>query len=182
MASMRRSRGFTLVELMITVTVVAIVLAIAYPSFVDLIRSNRVSSGANELIASVMLARTEAIRSPGGAAVCPSADGASCDVGGDWNNGWIIFQDRDSDGVPTGVNDAVLKYVQPPGATQIQVASAGGGAANRLIQFDTRGRIGGPQRLFSVQAEECDGKPMRSEIVLRPTGQTSLDRERKACQ
>jgi type IV fimbrial biogenesis protein FimT len=166
---------------MITVAVAAVVMAIALPSFTQLIRSNRVSSTANELIATVMLARTEAIRSPGGAAVCTSSDGASCDAAGDWSAGWIVFQDRDSDGLPTGADDTILKYVQPTDAVEIAAVAAGGGADNRLIRFDQRGRLMGLQRQMSVQAEDCSGKLLRSELMVRPTGQVALDRERKAC-
>ncbi len=182
MSSIRGARGFSLVELMITVAIAAILLALAFPSFTNLIRSNRVTSATNELVATIMLARTEAIRSPGGAAVCTSSDGASCDAAGNWNTGWIVFRDRNSDGVPTGVNDTVLKFVQGPDAVDITAQSAGGGVDNRLVRFDQRGRVIGTQRRLAIQAEECSNQPLRSEMVIQPTGQVSLDRERKACQ
>ena len=68
--SLRRQNGFTLVELMVTVAVLAILSTIAYPSFQSTIRSNRVATTTNELIASLALARSEAIKNThGGAAV-----------------------------------------------------------------------------------------------------------------
>lgn len=60
--SLRRQNGFTLVELMVTVAVLAILSTIAYPSFQSTIRSNRVATTTNELIASLALARSEAIK------------------------------------------------------------------------------------------------------------------------
>lgn len=64
--SLRRQNGFTLVELMVTVAVLAILSTIAYPSFQSTIRSNRVATTTNELIASLALARSEAIKNTRG--------------------------------------------------------------------------------------------------------------------
>lgn len=58
----RRLAGITLVELMVTIAVLAIALTLAVPSLTDLIRSNRVTSQTNEFVALLHLARTDAIR------------------------------------------------------------------------------------------------------------------------
>ncbi len=93
-----RARGFTLVELMVTVAVAAVVLALAVPSFQTTLRNHRLTTYANEFIAALNLARTEAIRRGQPVVVCKSQDGNTCLEGGNkWEVGWIAFVDRNGD-------------------------------------------------------------------------------------
>lgn len=101
---MRRSgqRGFTLIELMVVIAVMAIVLALAVPSFESVVNANRLAGGANEMIAALQTARMEAIRRNQRAEVCFSANanagaGATCATSG--LNGWITFVDADKSGL-----------------------------------------------------------------------------------
>ncbi len=73
--SLRRADGFTLVELMVTVAMLAILSAIAFPSFQSTLRSNRVATATNEMIAAIALARSEAVRNNRGSSICASSDG-----------------------------------------------------------------------------------------------------------
>lgn len=91
------SRGFTLVELMVTVAVLAILIAIATPSFTSVINNNRLAGHANELVASLQLARMEAVRRNARTVVCRSDNGSSCAAGTQWN-GWITFVDVNRNG------------------------------------------------------------------------------------
>ena len=94
-----RARGFTLVELMVTVAVAAVVLALAVPSFQTTLRNHRLTTYANEFIAALNLARTEAIRRGKAVVLCKSANGSSCQTGGNnWEIGWIAFVDSDPSG------------------------------------------------------------------------------------
>lgn len=90
-------RGFTLVELMVTVAVMAILLGIAIPSFTEITLSSKLRSYANDLVASAQLARGEAIKRNAVVRMCVSTDGASC-VSGGWEQGWVVFHDVDKDG------------------------------------------------------------------------------------
>ncbi len=82
--------GFTLLELMVTVAVVAILAAVATPSLVSVVNSNRLATQANELVASLQIARSEAIRLNNTVTLCRSTDGASCAAAGPWTR-WIVI-------------------------------------------------------------------------------------------
>ena len=89
--SMRSFMGFTLTELMITVAIAAIVLAIGIPSFRDTIRENRLTTYNNQFITALNLARSQAISRGSRVTLCPST-GADCEAIG-YENGWIVFTD-----------------------------------------------------------------------------------------
>lgn len=85
----KRSLGFTLIELMVTIAVAAVLLTIALPSFVDTTLNSKLRATANNLSAAAMLARSEAIKRNSATRLCPSSDNTSCS--GDWEDGWIVI-------------------------------------------------------------------------------------------
>ena len=87
----RTSRGFTLIEMMIAITLMAILMAIAVPSFKDASLGSQLRSMANELVASAALARSEAIKRNAVVTLCVSSNGQTCGAG-DWDQGWIVSQ------------------------------------------------------------------------------------------
>ena len=176
----RRTEGFTLIELMVTVAIVALLLTIGLPSFQNSLRSNRIATTTNELMASLALARSEAIRSPGGARICASSDGATCS-GESWNDGWMVWIDADeADGSsdPTDDDDRVVRYVQGRDKINI-VATATSGVeedANN-IRFDRRGRIENGQRDIEIQPEGCaSGQSLLRTVAVTPSGQVRVEK------
>lgn len=101
--------GFTLIELMITVVIVAVVLGLAVPSFYTTIKNNRLRTNADRLVTSLNLARSEAVKRSIDVVVCPSSDGATCT--GNYAQGWLIFADLDQDGAldAGGTPDPVIR-------------------------------------------------------------------------
>jgi type IV fimbrial biogenesis protein FimT len=98
-------RGFSLLELMITLAVAAILLVIAVPSFRDLMHRSQVSSASNELLASLAYARTEAINRGQLVSMCPSANGAAACAGNTtFDTGWIVYT------YPAGAASANVAY------------------------------------------------------------------------
>jgi type IV fimbrial biogenesis protein FimT len=87
--------GFTLIELMMTLSIAAVLLAIGVPSMRDLIRDARLSSQADLLVRSINAARMEAIKQRSNFKVCPAAtpnSATACSVlATDWTNGWILI-------------------------------------------------------------------------------------------
>ena len=90
----RRQRGFTLIELMVTVSIAAILLAIGIPSFSKLIANNRIANQTNEFVGALSLARGEAVRRSQPVTV-RSKDGEI-----EFATGWSIFTDSNVDGSP----------------------------------------------------------------------------------
>jgi len=85
-----RLRGFSLVELMITIVIFAILLGLAMPSFSDSTLNNKLGTYSNDMVASTLLARNEALKRNAVVTMCVSTDGATCTAGG-WEQGWIIL-------------------------------------------------------------------------------------------
>jgi type IV fimbrial biogenesis protein FimT len=99
---MRHSaRGLTLIELMVTVVVLAILLAIGVPSFREFYLNNRITSQINMLHSHLLLARSEAVKRNRPAQVCGLKAGGQACADQDWSQGWVVFVDRDGDGLPT---------------------------------------------------------------------------------
>lgn len=161
--SRRQIIGFTLVELMVVIAITAILLTVALPSFQGSLRSNRLATTSNELLASLSLARSGAIRSTRGGGVCASANGSTC--GNDWNTGWLVWTEVDGNGT-FSAGDTVVRYSQ--GKAKLTLA----GSANSMA-FDGRGRaIGGAQ---TVQlSPEGATTPVRC-VRIGVTGQTRVE-------
>lgn len=97
------SRGFSLIELLTALTVLAVLVALAMPSFTALINSNRLAAQSNEMVAGLQEARLEALRSNRRVTVCRSTDGATCNTaaGAPWMR-WISFVDANRNGTVDG--------------------------------------------------------------------------------
>ena len=92
---MKNYSGFTLLELLITVAVIAIAMAIAVPSMREFTQNDRLTTNINTFIGHLALARSEAVKRSQHVAGCVSNDAASC-TGGNWEDGWIIYIDADA--------------------------------------------------------------------------------------
>lgn len=129
----KRVRAFTLVELVITLTIAAILATIALPAVGRFIHSNRLASIANNFVGTLSLARSEALKRATNAGVCPSNTGTAC-VGTSWASGWIVFVDVDGNSAWTA-SDVVLRAYEPVTAdTTINGSTS-------LIVYDSQGRV-----------------------------------------
>jgi len=118
----KHARGFTLIELMVTLAVLAILTMIALPSFRDTIRRNRVNSASNALLADLNYARTEAIDRGQVVTMCPSSNASSCTSGGtSWGAGWMTYS------YPAGAASSNAAYAA--GNIQLRTATVQNGVS-----------------------------------------------------
>ncbi len=87
-----KSKGFTLIELMTTLSVAAIAISLAAPSFNSVLLNNRLVSSHNLILAALATARSEAVTRGTNITICASDNRTSCNSS-NWENGWIIFSD-----------------------------------------------------------------------------------------
>lgn len=128
-------RGLTMVELMVVLLIGGWLVALAAPSFGALLRAQRGSALASGLFASLQLTRIAAITRNDRVVMCKSADGSGCSTAGGWQQGWIVFQDRN--------NNAMLD----PGETVIERQQAwspgwslaGNGPVSNYVSYGSTG-------------------------------------------
>jgi len=92
-----RTLGFTVVELMITLLIAAVLLGMAAPGLSDLLERNRIQTSANNLFTTLMLTRSEALKRNRAVVMCKSSSGTACTTGTQWHNGWLVYVDNDGD-------------------------------------------------------------------------------------
>jgi type IV fimbrial biogenesis protein FimT len=91
-------KAFTIIELMITLSIAAILASLAAPSFKEIIQNNRMTTQYNELLSSLSLTRSETIKRETRVTICQSSTGNSCGAdSSSWHSGWVVFVDDDDD-------------------------------------------------------------------------------------
>lgn len=179
MLSAHRQRGFTLVELVITIALVAILTSLAVPSFSEVLRQWRRDSATRELLTSLQLARAEAIKTSRQIVVCPSTSGAACAAGTEWSTGWMVFVD---DGAGTAanannqihnLNERILKVA----SAQAGVASLTSSGGVQRMQFLPNGlmRTGSATNItLTVTPSGASSSTKVDKITVSPVGRVSV--------
>lgn len=131
---MSSQKGFTLVELLTTLGVAAILMAIAVPGMQSIRANARQSSSANELVNTMRIARNTAITTNTRVAVCASSSGSSCQSVA-WEKGWIAFVDIDADGTLDN-NETILRS-----ASEIEGVTIKSGQFSDFFAYRPNGRV-----------------------------------------
>lgn len=124
--------GFTLIELMVTLAIAAILLVIAVPGFMAFQRNAELTSTTNRLISAIATVRSEAMKT-GMAAMLVPADGA------DWKNGWTAFIDENRDQKFTADDKKIILTQAPLAGYLAANANGTGNATAPYILFDASG-------------------------------------------
>ncbi len=155
---MKPNRGFTLIELMIAITVLAILLGIGIPSFRDIIQNNRATAATNELVTALQLARSEAVKRRQNVTVCRrNAAGSACDNGTDWAAGWLVQS-----------GGTVIKVWDPQSGNPAFNASA------NTVTFQSSGRATSAVS-FTITFPDCTGQQSRT-VDVAATGRVNTTR------
>jgi type IV fimbrial biogenesis protein FimT len=170
-------QGFTLVELLVVMTIFAILMAMAIPSFNALTLRTTASQYASSMAESALLARTEAIRRNAAVTVCVSTNGTTCGSGG-WEQGWLVscmtkdLVTCDTSGTDTlviqyqGAAKSGWKISEASGLAKLAFGPSGTGAtAASMTVCRATPSVGEEQRLVRIGAT---GRP----TILKTSGTT----------
>lgn len=163
--ALRLNRGFTLIEVMVVIAIVAILVSLAVPSFVGLIASTSISRTVNGFISDTRYARGEGMRRGKTVTICRSNDPAAavpvCSGGdglavGGWMEGWVVFFDDNGNGVFNSPADTVLRAQEAAtGISDFFAVAANATSAvatGNRITYDASGRAVGQQGRWLVHA------------------------------
>lgn len=166
-------RGITLIELFVTILVLAILLGLAAPTFRDVNLNNASTAQINDLVTALNMARAEATKLAVPVRVSS--------VGGNWQNGWQVATDRNRDGV-LDANDLVLRTGD--GAREgftWQVQDTGGGGVTN-VWFDAAGRLVGSAQPIMMTIRQPDGDVTKSRrLCVALSGRVESKKGEGAC-
>ena len=164
-----RARGFTAVELMVTLAIMAVLAALAAPSFTPIIERWRVRDAAESITTALYLARSEAIKQGGQIILAKNSSDGGCTSSGntDWSCGWHVFYDANNNGTQdtcdtsSTPNECDLKIGAAPTRVSITLTGSTG-----LIAVDRWGMLA-----TAVDATA----PSTMDFLLTPQGKSSSD-------
>lgn len=107
---MRKDSGFTLIELMVAISVLAILISVGVPSMLDFVRNNRRAAAVNALVSDIQRARSKAASAGINTTLCHSTSGTGCSgtANPDWAEGWILYGDTDANGTFDAGSEQIL--------------------------------------------------------------------------
>jgi len=160
-----RERGFTLLELMMTVAVAAILVVVGIPGMRSLVQNNRAAAASNSLVSALNLARSEALKRGTSVSVCASSDGASCSS--DWAQGWIVATDSASGTTAPAPGTVIQSWEGLDGGASLSEANG-----NDFVRYQASG-LSSAKRDFTLTIPDCTGKQGRK-ISISVTGRVSV--------
>jgi type IV fimbrial biogenesis protein FimT len=166
---MGRAQGFTLVELMMALVVIAVLITISAPGISELIKNNRMLSQVYALRAALNTARSEALTQRTAVTLCRSEDGITCS-GDSWNKGYIAFMDADRNGQPDDPNDPRVVVANLIDVETLAINFSNGDAndpQSNIVSFDTQGYARDTSGTFTI----CDDRDYGARgLIVTPVG------------
>jgi type IV fimbrial biogenesis protein FimT len=169
-----RRRGFTLVEALVTLAVLGLTLSLGVPALAALGDRAKMWGLSSDMLGHLRFARSEAIKRNARVALCKSADGASCAEQGGWEQGWIVFQDRDNDGLRSAGEPLIQVMAPLPGGWRL----AGNANVARYISFRPDGGThlvsGGFQAGTLTLCRAAAGATQGNQVIINANGRPRL--------
>ena len=166
--------GLTMIELVMTLLIAAVLVGLAAPSFINTIEENNLTAAANDMLAALNLARSTAITQREDVRICKSTNGTSCDNTLNWEQGWLVFIDKD----PPGADEVIRVFsALPEGYTLRQ-----GGNFNDWVEFKPSGAARGSSG-NSETFRLCRGTGTANSrsVVVTASGSARIDGAAAAC-
>lgn len=162
--------GFTLVELLIALAVLALLLGLALPGFRDVIERQRTATALHLVSAQFAQARNTAIMRRTPVTVCPSRGDGRCRTDADWSQGWLMYRDPTGGSQPRTRGDVLAEQHRPTHAS-VRIQSSAG---RPRIRFQPDGRSGGTNLTVRI----CIAGSVRGEVVVNNVGRVRSARPR----
>lgn len=164
------TKGYTLMELMVTIAIAGIIMAIAAPSYRLYVQNQRAVNLANDFVSALQMARSEAVKRGVPVSVCPASDDALNDCAGsnDWTNGWLVFEDSDGNGEVADDADRIKVHEALNNGDQIT-------GVNTVVTYAATGFLNAGQGDYTTTADGCEGDHARL-ISLSGAGRVSISR------
>ena len=160
MGSKRAARGFTLLELMVVLIIVAIVLTFAVPSYRTLILNRRINGLTDNLFNSLSYARNLALSNDEPVTVCPYSAPGSTACGSNWSAGWIVVKQP-----PQGASAVLNTTVLGAGGPTLKATAYGGSTSISTITFNGRGLLNTSQQVLLTACDSRGAAQARSILV-----------------
>lgn len=159
-----KKNGFSLTELLVTLSITSILLTSAAPMFRGILLNNRAASLTNNLLTALQIARSEAIKRNQDVTICKSNDSQTCS--GNWSDGWIIFSDLDHDRRLDVLNGDSLIQVQKYAGIEFHI-NWNAFRSDNYIQYSAEGFIHSNNGTFSLCPPGNDAHYARAIIINR---------------
>lgn len=165
---MHHRNGFTLIELVTTLAIVAVLLAIGLPGFGDLLARHRIRTAMHLISTDLALARNSAIMRRSPVVACPRTETLRCRGDADWSHGWIVFADPDGDRQPDSDSDLLRVSDAPSGAGRgLQL-----GATRTFVRYQRDGRSAGTNLTVRV----CSQGDLGGSVIVNNLGRVRTAR------
>jgi len=170
--SRQNTRGFTLVEMLVTVLLLSLLMSMAVPSFREATLSSQLTSFANDFVASTVLSRSEAIKRNSQVTLCAttcatSATTCTCATSGGWEQGWVVLADIDLDG---SIDDVVSRHAALKTGLKMTDASN-----TRSMTFEPSG-VGSTQVTMTLCRNSPSAGTNERVITVSATGRASVSK------
>ncbi len=176
----QRAKGFTLLELLIALTIASILIAMAVPNFRTMVIKNSVEGQVDRLSAAISNAKAEALSRGKSIVICGSSNGTACSGSANWSSGWIVFVDDGNGGGTAGdetrhADEILITYQNIEGNNALNARDTGG--TINALSFDDESFLKST-RATTLKVCEPDGDTEYARaLLLLGSGQVAYSRD-----